>query len=232
MSEELPQAPLPARSEGDEPPEAPLPARSEGDAPPPAPLPATSAYGSSPVPPGARARPAGGALDASAPAPALRGAGQHVLASWSSRVAATLIDLALLILGAVAIVGLFALVFVTGDVRAGAVSLLVGVLVAGLALTVAVLLYPPLIMARWDGRTLGKRLCAIRVVNLSGEPMSLGSAMLREVAIKWIGIVVVGSSFTFGLAPLIDVLWPLWDGERRAVHDILARTLVVKADER
>lgn len=232
MSEEPPQAPVPARSEDEASPEPLLSARAEGEAPPEAPLPARSAYGSSPVPPGARARLALDAPGPAARAPALQGAGRHVLASWSSRVAATLIDLALLILGAVAIVGLFALVFVTGDVRAGAVSLLVGVLVAGLALTVAMLLYPPLIMARWDGRTLGKRLCAIRVVNLSGEPMSLGSAMLREVAIKWIGIVVVGSSFTFGLAPLIDVLWPLWDGERRAVHDILARTLVVKADER
>jgi uncharacterized RDD family membrane protein YckC len=202
------------------------------EAPPEQPLPARSGYGAAPVPPGARARLQGGERAEPPAAPILPGAGQHVLASWSSRVAATLIDLALLLLGAVAIVGLFALVFVTGDVTAGTVSVLVGALVAVFALTVAVLLYPPLAMARWDGRTLGKRLCGIRVVRVSGEPMDLGSAFLREVAIKWIGIVVVGSSFTFGLAPLVDVLWPLWDGERRAVHDILARTLVVEAEER
>ncbi|MGI8594476.1 MAG: RDD family protein [Solirubrobacteraceae bacterium] len=196
------------------------------------PLPVRSGYGSAPVPPGARARLSAGSPDASTPAPALLGPGQHLLATWGSRVAATLIDLALLLLVAVAIVGLFALVFVTGDATAGTVSVLVGLLVAGFALTVAVLLYPPLIMARWDGQTLGKRLCAIRVVNVSGEPMDLGSAMLREVAIKWIGIVIIGSSFTFGVAALIDMLWPLWDGERRAVHDILARTLVVRSDER
>ena len=31
-----------------------------------------------------------------------------------------------------------------------------------------------------------------------------------------------------GLAPLLDVLWPLWDEENRALHDFIVDTRVVQ----
>jgi uncharacterized RDD family membrane protein YckC len=105
----------------------------------------------------------------------------------------------------------------------------IGLMLAFSAFAVVALLYAPFMMARTDGQTLGKRAMRIRVVRVSGEPMTFGWAMLREVAVKWLLFGVVGSSTTFGLAWLADVLWPLWDDENRALHDLIAGTRVVKS---
>lgn len=177
-------------------------------------------YGAGPVPPGARLP--GSPAELGPP-----GAGHLVLATWWSRVAATSIDLALILVVAAVIVGLFSLVFVGGTVE-GAVSLFVGILVAFAAMIVAVLVYPAVAMSILDGQTVGKRLCRIKVVRTSGRPMDIGWSILREAVIKWIGFVFVLSPATGGLAWIIDVLWPLWDEERRALHDFLAGTRVVK----
>jgi hypothetical protein len=32
----------------------------------------------------------------------------------------------------------------------------------------------------------------------------------------------------FGLYPLLDDLWPLWDDKKQAIHDKLAKTNVVR----
>jgi hypothetical protein len=37
----------------------------------------------------------------------------------------------------------------------------------------------------------------------------------------------VANSVTFGLASLLDVLWPLWDEENRALHDYVSQTRTV-----
>lgn len=58
--------------------------------------------------------------------------------------------------------------------------------------------------------------------------MSFGRAALREIVMK--GVVFgFGGAFTAGLAGVLDLLWPLWDPERRALHDMLAATRVVRA---
>jgi uncharacterized RDD family membrane protein YckC len=57
--------------------------------------------------------------------------------------------------------------------------------------------------------------------------MTFWFAMLREVIVKSLLVGVV-SSFTFGLAWLLDVLWPLWDEENRALHDFVVNTRVIK----
>ena len=82
-------------------------------------------------------------------------------------------------------------------------------------------------MARTNGKTLGRMVMNIRVVRTSGQPITFGFAMLREVGVKAIGVGVAGS-FTFGLAGLLDSLWPLWDEENRALHDFIVSTRVVK----
>ena len=64
--------------------------------------------------------------------------------------------------------------------------------------------------------------------------MDFGWAFLREVVVKALLFGVL-SSFTFGLASLLDCLWPLWDSENRALHDIdrrLARDPRVGAPRR
>ena len=82
-------------------------------------------------------------------------------------------------------------------------------------------------MARTNGKTLGRMAMGIRVVRASGEPMTFGCAMLREVAVKALLFGIAGS-LTFGLACLADVLWPLWDDENRALHDFVVDTRVVR----
>ena len=57
--------------------------------------------------------------------------------------------------------------------------------------------------------------------------MTFGYAMLREVAVKALLFGIL-SSLTAGLASLLDVLWPLWDDENRALHDFIVDSRVVQ----
>jgi len=179
---------------------------------------------SSPPPPGAFGTAAAG------PIPALPVTGRYALAGWWSRVGATLIDGIIIGIGALLIVALFGSVFSVGffaSDEAGVVSLIVGLLLSFLAIAIVALLYAPLMMARTNGKTLGRMVIGIRVIRASGQPMTFGWAMLREVAIKALLFGFL-SSLTFGLASLADVLWPLWDDENRALHDFIVDTRVVR----
>ena len=76
------------------------------------------------------------------------------------------------------------------------------------------------------------QICAVPVRSLANaiwDPTGdqAGLYSLREVAIKQLLFNVVGGSITFGLASLIDVLWPLWDEENRALHDLLIDTRTI-----
>jgi uncharacterized RDD family membrane protein YckC len=156
----------------------------------------------------------------------------HRLAGWWSRVGAALLDGLIVGVGGLVLLAIVGAVFSAGffaSDTAGIVSVVIGLMLAFSAFAVVALLYAPFMMARTDGQTLGKRAMRIRVVRVSGEPMTFGWAMLREVAVKWLLFGVVGSSTTFGLAWLADVLWPLWDDENRALHDLIAGTRVVKS---
>jgi uncharacterized RDD family membrane protein YckC len=82
-------------------------------------------------------------------------------------------------------------------------------------------------MARTNGKTWGRMAMNIRVVRTSGEPISFGFAMIREVLVKVVLFWIFGI-FTAGLAGLVDHLWPLWDEENRALHDFIVSTRVVK----
>jgi uncharacterized RDD family membrane protein YckC len=179
---------------------------------------------SSPPPPGAFGTAVAG------PVPALPVTGRYALAGWWSRVGAALIDGIIIGIGALLIVALFGSVFSVGffaSDEAGVVSLIVGLLLSFLAIAIVALLYAPLMMARTNGKTLGRMVVGIRVIRASGQPMTFGWAMLREVAIKALLFGFL-SSLTFGLASLADVLWPLWDDENRALHDFIVDTRVVK----
>jgi uncharacterized RDD family membrane protein YckC len=176
-------------------------------------------YGSQP-PPGAFGPPAAGA------APAVR----YELASWWSRVGATLIDGLIIGVGALLIAVLLGAVFSVGFFASDETStaaVAAGVAVWLVAATLAALLYAPLMMARTDGKTLGRMAVGIRVVRAKGGPMTFGFALLREVVVKTFLFGVIGS-VTAGLGSLIDVLWPLWDDENRALHDFIVDTRVVR----
>jgi uncharacterized RDD family membrane protein YckC len=81
---------------------------------------------------------------------------------------------------------------------------------------------------RYNGQTFGKQVTGCRVVRNDGTPFDFGSAALREIVIKGLLFGAVGGSFG-GVALLLDWLWPLWDDENRALHDMIAGTHVIEA---
>jgi uncharacterized RDD family membrane protein YckC len=83
-------------------------------------------------------------------------------------------------------------------------------------------------MSRTNGQTLGRMATGIRVVRAKGGQMTFGFAMVREVVVKALLFGIL-SAMTFGIATLLDVLWPLWDEENRALHDLIVDTRVVLA---
>jgi uncharacterized RDD family membrane protein YckC len=156
--------------------------------------------------------------------------GTYRLAGWWSRVGAALIDGLIIGVGGILLLIVFGAVFSAGffaSDEAGVISLIVGLMLAFGAFAIVSLLYAPWMMARTNGRTLGRMAMNIRVVRADGRPMTLGLAMLREVAVKWLLFGVIGGSVTFGLSSLLDVLWPLWDEENRALHDFIVNTRTI-----
>jgi uncharacterized RDD family membrane protein YckC len=149
------------------------------------------------------------------------------LASWGSRVAATVIDWLVLLIPAAILLALL-VGGLDGDSSAWAV---VGTSILSFVIwSVVVLLYAPLLMVRGgerNGQTLGKQFVGIRAVRDSGEPFGFWWAVLREVVVKNL-LVGIASSIIPLLPWLLDNLWPLWDGENRAVHDMIVSTHVLK----
>jgi len=97
-------------------------------------------------------------------------------------------------------------------------------LVASLAVAVLGFLYYVLQHARW-GQTLGKRAMSIRVVRESDAgAISYGQSARRLLFEYLISFV------TCGIGGVVDVAWILWDERRQALHDKVAKTVVVKAE--
>ena len=153
-------------------------------------------------------------------------AGRYTLAGWWSRAGALIVDGLIVGIGgvllAIAITAPFSIGFFAGE-DTGLVSVFVGFLLAVVCVSIAALFYAPWLMARTNGKTLGRMATGIRVVRANGQPMTFGFAMLREVAVKALLFGIAGS-LTFGLAQLLDYLWPLWDEENRALHDFIVDT--------
>ncbi len=79
------------------------------------------------------------------------------------------------------------------------------------------------VLGLWKGRSVGRRLTGNRVVRQDGGPIGLGMAFVREAIVK--------SLLAFMWLPLLlSYLWPLWDPRRRALHDIICSTRVVRDD--
>ena len=78
------------------------------------------------------------------------------------------------------------------------------------------------------GQTPGKQIVGIRVIKDNGEPSGWGYTFLREFVIKFLLLGFL-SEATFGIARLVDYLWPLWDRAEKmqTLHDKLLGTLVV-----
>ncbi|MGF7048640.1 putative RDD family membrane protein YckC [Paenibacillus sp. DS2015] len=78
----------------------------------------------------------------------------------------------------------------------------------------------------WNGCTIGKRICGIRIrkiVDLS--PPSIGTMLLRNVVA---GIVY---GLTFGIGVIVSVFMVALREDKRALHDFIAGTEVVRSFE-
>ena len=171
-----------------------------------------------PAPPGA-----GG------PVPTFAGGtpGGPVLSGWWRRVGAAIVDGLIVTVGAVILIAILAAFGLSVDSDSGTVAFVLTAGVAVLAYAVVALLYAPAMMSRTNGRTIGRMAMGIRVIRADGGPMTFWFAMLREVIVKALLVGVIASA-TFGLAWLLDVLWPLWDEEHRALHDFVVNTRVIR----
>lgn len=191
--------------------------------------PGVSGY-SGPVPPGGWQQPVPRATAFTA---------GFILAGWWSRVAAALIDgLALTLLWTLLIAPGVVVTFATDLTWLGIGLWILG----GLVATIVALLYAAYFMQRagaHNGQTPGKQALGIRVAYPDGKRVDWGAALLRELVIKGLLLGLTGAvasfvtfflfGFGFVIPYILDFLWPLWDEENRAVHDMIVNSRVVKA---
>ena len=85
------------------------------------------------------------------------------------------------------------------------------------------------LIALGNGQTPGKQIVGIRVIKDDGSPSNWGYTFLREFVIKMLLVGFI-SDMTFGIARLVDYLWPLWDRAEKmqTLHDKMLGTIVVK----
>jgi len=140
--------------------------------------------------------------------------GARPFAGWWSRVAAQILDW--IIVSIIPIV-LFFIVFSNNDVGP--------YLLSGLILLVGAVYYA-LTLGRSgenNGQTIGMQVVGIRIVRETGEPMTAGTAILRETLIKGILMAICF------IVTILNYLAPLWDDRNQAWHDKIVNTLVVQA---
>jgi uncharacterized RDD family membrane protein YckC len=143
-----------------------------------------------------------------------------ILADWGTRAGAFLLDQ--LVVAGVAFAAAILAVLIAGDSSSDDTARIV---VYAVALPVG-FLYAPLLMARSgarNGQTLGKQLLGIRVVRLDGEPVAFGTGVMRTVVGQQLLIAVTLYAYA-----VVDYLWPLRDPRNQALHDKIAKTLVLR----
>lgn len=101
----------------------------------------------------------------------------------------------------------------------------------GLAQGVLIIIYAGLLQSRSarNGQTLGQQWLGVRVTRDNGRPLSFPVAALRQLLVTP-PLAVLGYS-VFRVVEtvwLVNYLWPLWDSENRALHDIAVRTHVFR----
>ncbi len=85
---------------------------------------------------------------------------------------------------------------------------------------VLLILYQGILIGKWNGQTLGKRACGIKIISADGRPCSVGQAFGRALA-KFLNIMTL----------FIGYLMAAFDLRGRALHDRVAGTLAVYATE-
>ena len=178
------------------------------------------------------------------------------LASWWARVGAHLIDL-VIVGGVGTLVTLPSQISMNDDLNvlmteldaeepdfaafwSGYLDIMREMMLWQLPVMVLALVYY-VVMLRWKGATVGKLALGLKV-RLRDQPGQLPwSAIALRVGFQNLQVIVIlllalgawqlalGLGAVLWLVSFLDILWPLWDGKRQALHDKVARTNVVKA---
>lgn len=84
-------------------------------------------------------------------------------------------------------------------------------------------IYMWLLPTIWAGYTIGKKALNIRIVKLDGSDVTLGTMFLRQI----IGALLYAISF--GILFIVSVFMISIREDKRAIHDFIAGTCVVKS---
>jgi uncharacterized RDD family membrane protein YckC len=79
--------------------------------------------------------------------------------------------------------------------------------------------------------TVGKHAAGLAVRRADGSRVTFWRALWRELFARQLILNGIGA-LMFGATPLVNVLFPLWDGQSQALHDKMADTVVVRAGPR
>lgn len=187
---------------------------------------------------------------APAEAPAPRPA--YLLASFGQRLRAHAIDSAILLVPTLGVWALLipALIRAAGDDQAleeefdtwspdnagepevGRLMFWMFLISAAIWLSYVVLrvVYECLFLARTAGQTPGRRAVGIRVMRADGQPVTFWWSVFRTLVVREL-LFGAGALLSGGLLWFAQYLWPLWDDQRRALHDMVARSRVVQDAE-
>ena len=154
------------------------------------------------------------------------------LAGWWARAGAQILDVLIVWVPAAILLTVF--IVLADSARNGSTAETAWLIVTIVATFVALgahFFYAPLLMkrrGRRNGQTWGKQAAGIRVIRADGRTMSFADAAMRQIVLKSFGGIVASS-----LVPLfpwiLNYLWPTWDDQHRALHDVAADTRVVAA---
>ena len=90
------------------------------------------------------------------------------------------------------------------------------------------ILYPALLIAQWDGATVGMKLVGIRCVDAATQgPVTMSQSFVRSVGAGVIRAVALVIPFG-ALLQVIDLAWPIWDKRNQTLHDKIGRTVVLR----
>ncbi len=137
---------------------------------------------------------------------------ERLRAPFSLRCGAALIDYSLVV-GILALSTLLARALGDGTRNGSATYLFVGYTAAALAAFLNVVL-----LAAWSGRTLGKWITGLRIERRDGGELSIPRALLRHCVGYLLTLMTLGLGF----------LLAVFNSEGRALHDMLAGTIVVR----
>lgn len=144
-------------------------------------------------------------------------------ASWGDRVAGYLIDSILVALAMVflyAIAGaFFSMIAGLGSGVGGTMCCLMVVMFPVASLLVG--LYNRIYLVSTRGYSIGQGIMKLKVVDSSGNLLTMSTAAIRLLA-------QVGLGFVPFVGPLLDLCWPLWDERRQTLHDKAVGSYVLK----